>query len=195
VSKYIHLFAAIDDLVPVLREVEAKHPVKYVRMRSNPTGGVEEFASAVDLPDLGRASAPSAVGCDSYLVTGRDLAVHPRRIVSNDGTVWFAIDQVLNPDTVEISPGGIWEDDVVLSGRVATLPGSEYADTLVRAYRNAVRKHFVRIRAFWVGPRARSLLDAGKRLTMAVQSPREYDLAPESVGGGATTARRPRKRG
>lgn len=193
-SKYVHLFAAGADLLPVLEAVEAKHAIKYVHMKPNSTGGVTEFPGAKDLPDLGRAAAPDAIRCESYLVTGRDLTVAPRRIVSNDGTVWYAIDQMINPDTVEMSPGGLWNDDVVISGRITTVSDTAYADVLMRAYRNAVRKHFVRVRAFWVGPKARALLDAGKRLTMAVQSPGEYDLTSESQTG-AIAARRPRRRG
>lgn len=79
---------------------------------------------ATNLPDLGRATAPDAIGCQSYLVTGRDLVVTPRRIVSNDGTVWYAIDQMNHPDTVEVSPGGLWNVDVVISGRITALSSS-----------------------------------------------------------------------
>ena len=188
VSKYIHLFAAGADLLPVLAAVEAKHPIKYALMKPNFTGDVTEYLPAADLPDLGRAPAPDAVGCQSYLVTERDLTVAPRKIVSGDGTVWFAIDQMINPDTVEVSPGGLWNDEVVLSGRITTVSDTKRADVLMRAYRNAVRRHFVRVRAYWVGPTARSLLDAGKRLTMAVQSPREYDLAPDDHSSTAGAA-------
>lgn len=193
-SKYIHLFAAGADLLPVLAAVEAKHPIKYALMKPNVTGDVTEFSTAADLPDLGRATAPDAIGCQSYLVTVRDLTVTPRRIVSNDGTVWYAIDQMMNPDTVEVSPGGLWKDDVVISGRIATVSDTARADVLMRAFRSAVRKHFARVRASWVGPSARALLDAGKRLTMAVQSPREYDLVPNDAEGTARAASaRPRK--
>lgn len=190
-SNSIHLFAAGDDLLPVLTAVEAKHPIKYVLMEPNSTGVVAEFSTATNLPDQGRATAPDAIGCQSYLVTGRDLTVTPRRIVSNDGTVWYAIDQMINPDTVEVSPGGLWNGEVVISGRITTVSDTDHAGMLMRAYRNAVRRHFVRVRAAWVGPTACALLHAGKRLTMAVQSPRKYDLAPDGspAAGGSESPR------
>lgn len=174
----LHFFAANGDLLPVLAAVESQHPIKYVRMKPNSTGALTVFPTALGLPDLGRAAAPDTNGCERYLVTGRDRAIAPRKVVSNDGTVWFAIDQMVNPNTVEVSLGGLWNDEIVISGRITTVSETAYADVLMRAYRNAVQKHFVRVRAFWVGPKAGALLDAGKRLTMAVQSPREYDLAP-----------------
>src|SRR5262245_35822313 len=153
-------------------------------MKPNAVDGVTEYAAATELPGLGQAATPDAVSCTSYLVTGASRAVATRRVVANDGTVWFYNDQSVNPDSVELSAGGVWDGDVVLSGRIASVSDSEIAEALMRAYRSAVRKHFARIRAFWVGPTARSLLDAGKRLTAAVKSPREYDLAPERPARG-----------
>jgi len=43
-------------------------------------------------------------------------------------------------------------------------------------FRYRVQKMFVRLGAYHVGPKALDLLKAGKRLTIAEQSPREFDL-------------------
>jgi hypothetical protein len=56
-------------------------------------------------------------------------------------------------------------------------------------YRNAVRRRFVRVGAYWIGPEAAGLLDAGNRLTAAVQSPREYDLVRGGPGEDARAKR------
>jgi hypothetical protein len=45
----------------------------------------------------------------------------------------------------------------------------------------AVKKTFSKVKAFYVGPKALALLENGKRLAGAVQSPREFDLSPASV--------------
>ena len=49
----------------------------------------------------------------------------------------------------------------------------------MRRFRAAFKKTFTNIRSSYVGPKALLLLKSGKRLTADVQSPREYDLAPE----------------
>ena len=48
-----------------------------------------------------------------------------------------------------------------------------------RPFAAHIRKSFRKIRAFCVGSHAEALLDAGKRLTVAEQSPREFDLTRE----------------
>jgi hypothetical protein len=50
------------------------------------------------------------------------------------------------------------------------------ARRLQRTFDTAIRKHFVKISAFFVGPAAEALLDSGCRLTAAEQSPPEFDL-------------------
>jgi hypothetical protein len=75
-----------------------------------------------------------------------------------------------------LSPGGIWCDEVLLSGSVTTVSDSEVAQRLMKRFRSAFRKRFVRVQAYLVGPGAEAMLDTGKRLTHAAQSPPEYNL-------------------
>ena len=89
------------------------------------------------------------------------------------------MDQLANPDTVTLTPGGVWTQDIVLYGRVATASDSKASQELMRRFACAIKKQFTKIRAFYVGPKARELLDKGKRLTIAAQSPRDFDLVRE----------------
>lgn len=137
------------------------------------------FESGAGLPDLGKARHESAGACSHYFVFPRGAVVNFRRIDHASGGVTIVVDQFLNPDTVEFSPGGLWRENVLLHGRVATGYRSPETDKLMNAYRWAIKRHFTRVRAFWVGPAAMELLRRGARLTAAEQCPREYDLALE----------------
>jgi len=86
------------------------------------------------------------------------------------------VDQLVNPDTVVLNPGGVWRGDILLYGRVATVSGSAESQRLMRRFRAAIRSGFRQVRAFWVGPEALRMLHSGKRLTIAEQSPRGFDL-------------------
>ena len=61
-------------------------------------------------------------------------------------------------------------------GRFATVANLEFATAFMKAVRSSVRKRFEKIQAFYVGAEAAQMLDAGKRLTIAAQSPPDYDL-------------------
>jgi hypothetical protein len=79
---------------------------------------------------------------------------------------------------VMFTAGGRWSEDVLLNGVVMSSDHSE-SKTVMKPFVAYVRKSFHKIRTFWVGPHAEALLDAGKRLTISEQSPREFDLTRE----------------
>lgn len=168
-------FATRNDLLPVLAHAERAGALKYVRTGLYSSPHFESFARGEDIPDLGRAAAAAAVGCASFLVCATDARVKIRHRRS-DGINRYFIDQLLNPDTVIFEPGGAWTADIHLHGRVATASATEPAKELMKRFRAGIRKHFVTIGAYYLGPEARRLLMEGKRLTIAQQSPPEFDL-------------------
>jgi hypothetical protein len=174
--KLIHFFALKDDLLPMLEAVECDDPLKYVRTGNCLSPDFNEFLNGADIPTLGKASAESAIGCESFLVTPRTLPVILRPIKATGGTERYCMDQLINPDTVEFIPAGVWSDEIVLNGRVGTVSDSAVSQELMKRFNSAIRKQFTKIKAFWVGANALTLLNAGKRLAGAAQSPREFDL-------------------
>lgn len=56
-----------------------------------------------------------------------------------------------------------------MAGFFATVSDSKPAQDLMRDVAAAVRKSFIRVKAFWVGPEALVALRNGTRLTTAIQ--------------------------
>jgi hypothetical protein len=168
-------FALKDDLLPVFEAAERQGPLQYVLSGAFPSSNVSIFDHGWDIPTLGKATFESASGSDSYLVceVGTQVIVRHRE---SDGHNRFFVDQVLNPDSITLSPGGMWDEDVMLYGRVASASDSEISLHLLRRFDLAIRKHFLKVGRSYVGPRALELLKMGKRLTIAKQSPPEFDL-------------------
>jgi hypothetical protein len=92
----------------------------------------------------------------------------------------FDVYQNMNPDSIHLVLGGEWTDGAIISGSIATISKSPISQALMRSAHSAVKKHFTRVRAFWVGPEALIALRSGRRLTCAVQSPPEFDLQEET---------------
>jgi hypothetical protein len=176
--KQIHFFALKDDLLPVLEAVECEVPLKYMLMGQSPKVEVESFSSGMEIPNLGISATESASSGRSFLVTGRAVPMEVRPIKGPAG-IRYSLDQLGNPDSVTFSPGGRWGEDVVLNGRVATVSNSQFAQELMKLFNRSFKKQFFKVKAYYVGPGAYILLDAGKRLTAAEQSPREFDLTRE----------------
>jgi hypothetical protein len=181
-----YFFATADDLLPIFSRVEAKREVVYTLTGLLKSRPVDSFTRGVELPTLRRApDCRSTVCCPAYLVTPAGAKVRVREVPQAAGGVMYAVDQLHNPDSIELNHGGRPQPGVLLAGRVATCTGTEASTGLFRAYANAIARTFTRIQAFWLGPEAQGLLAAGCRLTDSADSPPEYDLAP-SDGGGST---------
>jgi hypothetical protein len=167
-------FATKNDILPVLRGVEARLPVKYVTRGHFPSTAAPTYHRGEDIPDLGIAPGDSHLSCPGFLICEPSLEVNTRPI---DGGRVYAFDQLDNPDTITYSTGGLWKD-ILLYGRFATCTGtfSKIAKTLLQRYVYHLRKHFNYIGAYYVGPEAEEMLRQGKRLTLAEQTPTSFDL-------------------
>lgn len=172
----ILFFALKDDLLPLLEAVERHGPLKYIRtgIYREPTYDVAHRGA--DLPSLGKATSESAITSQSFLVCEPVVRVKVRPVDLHSGGTNYHIDQLVNPDTVIFTPGGLWTEEILLYGRFATASLSGPAKHLMTRFRHQIKKHFVRVKAYHVGPNALVLLKAGKRLTIAQQSPPDMDL-------------------
>jgi hypothetical protein len=177
--KQINFFALKEDILPVLEEFEAAGPVKYVPKGTTNSPNYSIFRHGMALPNLGSASNVSAINSVSFLVGAEDAEINLRTLSAIDGKSRFAIDQLQNPDTITFSPGGLWNNDILLHGRVATASESKVSQALMKRFQTALKKTFVKVKAFHVGPQALTLLKNGKRLTISAQSPQEFDLTVE----------------
>ena len=180
-STRCHFYAAANDLLPVFESVEAKHSLTYTLCGLFPTRELKSVAAGIDIPALhSPAPYPSAIACPQYLVTAAGASIVIREVRQKAGSVLYAIDQLANPESVTIQPGGLYPPDVLLHGRVATASSTPFAVQLQRAFSSAIAKMFEHIRAFYVGREALQLWQRGYRLTPSAESPREYDLAAET---------------
>ena len=179
--KQIHFFALKEDLVPVLELVESKGRLKYILMGNFLKHEFKDgngFYAGAEIANLGAATAESSISCEDFLVSEAETPINLRTFRASDGRERVCVDQLANPDSVTFTPGGIWNEDVLLSGRIATASDLSISQALMKRFHSAIRKTFSKVKAFYVGPQALALLENGKRLTQAVQSPREYDLTP-----------------
>lgn len=173
--KSVLFFALRDDLLLVLNDVEERMPLKYVRFGRLSSPRYESLDRGSAIPFLGLASADSVASCTSFVVSSRDTSLAIREVSTSQGSVFF-MDQLINPDSVTLTPGGVRGEGVLLHGRVATASDTAASQHLMRLFGSAIRKRFSKIKAFYVGPAARRMLEAGSRLTVSVNSPRELDL-------------------
>lgn len=177
--KHILFFATKDDLLSMITLVERNGSLRYVQMGNFLSSEVEArfniLETGAELPCLGKASADSSAACEAFLVCDPNTTINLRTVEGSD-VERVCVDQFFNPDSVEFKPGGIWGDDILLYGRVGTASESQASQALMKRFQAAIRKSFLKIKSYYVGPQAMTLLESGKRLTIAAQSPKQFDL-------------------
>lgn len=197
-ARRLHFFATGADLRPALEAVERAERLRYL-----PTGLFETPPqprdSLLDLPGLGIATTGEWNSEPSYLVTRRDNQVSARRIPQRRGGVLWALDQLVNPTSVRLLPGGVMEREalleeearlvkrgiavasavergLIIAGKVDTASGDPGSLALFRLFLKEFTKRFRRIQAVWLGPEAEARFDNGARLTCGVGWSIECDL-------------------
>ncbi len=172
----LYFFGTKGDVTPVIEAVEGTRLLRYTLMAFAETPDLTWFDSALTIPDLGIAQKGATVTEPSYLVMDREAKIMVRAIPQRTGPSRYSIDQLENPDSVVLTPGGLFNNMDLIGGEISTASSSSESRVLMDSFHAVFRKHFKKQRNYFVGPEARRLYDQGRRLTTDVRSPREYDL-------------------
>lgn len=175
--KYIHFFATAEDIMPVLRRLEKDEPLKYV-----PTGKRSEINRPVyvlcdDIPDPGMSTNESGSLSIAYLLSPRDIKNSMYAFVDGLGQKRWHLNNGDNPDSVLLTMAGLWKTGTLLPGNMSTLHGTSNAQCIMKRFLSAIKaEQFVRYGVYWFGREAIEMLQAGRRLVQAEQSPASYDI-------------------
>lgn len=172
----VNFFAAEQDLLDVLTRVEREIKLQYVASGLPPAYTVARYGKASEIPNLSVATHGSAAANTPYLVAASDAILVPRQVNLSNGISFDVYDQLANSGSATLVAGGVWGENVVLSGTFDTTHKTAEARRLVSVFAREIKRSFTKVRAFWVGPTALEALDCGARLAGAVQSPAQYDL-------------------
>lgn len=181
-SKQLMFFSTIEDIEMVIRDIESTIEVQYYK-----TGLLESeigpnYDSAFDIPDIGFSASGDWNRIDSYLVVKKSTILKIREVPQRSGEVKYAVDQMINPGSIELKLGGVYleKENVIVAGRIATISEDSDSSELYKLFTSKIKKMFKKIGAFYVGESAGKKLKLGWRLVTNEKSPREYDLYPRS---------------
>jgi hypothetical protein len=172
----VNLFAAESDLITLLSQFEAKVDVSYVRAGMFDGEIVVRFSSSAEIPELGVASSSDQNQCATFLIVPGDSEIRVRSIQQRRGGTRYAIDQLMNPSTLAFVAGGVFGESYVIAGQFGTCTDDPISLDLMRGLTNLVRGQFERIKSYFVGPKAKALMEQGYRLTPDARLSEEYDL-------------------
>jgi hypothetical protein len=175
-SKVIGIFATRNDLLDLLADVESARSVQYAEAGMFDKPAPATFGSSSEIPGLGTTHATSTNLAPRFLLADAGVPFSVRPVLQRKGGTRYAVDQQKNPDSVALIPGGQFDGQTLLAGSIGTCTNSAVSAALLGAIASVIRRKWVKIQSYAVGPEAARVLDAGGRLTADIWSPREYDL-------------------
>lgn len=177
-SKRIRFFALEDDLLVALTVLEAEASLRYFEMAHyEVTAPFRSFRKAREIPDIGIADSPTAIACTAFLICAAHMSVLGRDIRQTDGRIVVAIDQLENPDSVTMTPAGLFpKTQAILEGTIATTGVSAESLKLFGLFRKTISRQFAKVDGAFIGRRAWSAHLEGARLTASIGSPETRDL-------------------
>lgn len=174
----IQFFASRCDIEGVLGRIEAETKVRYCRAGTTLNSDIETWESCSEIPDLGQAAFGEQNQCMHYLIVPNDAEIRNSKVSRRDGTHAYSVDQRHNPQSISLRPGGVFEN-ALIAGQVGTVSDDHQSIELMKHIVREMKRQFAKVKSYYIGPDAMSMLDAGMRLTASTASPRAYDLCKE----------------
>lgn len=176
--KSFQFFATGSDILTALQFAETGGDFSYTLMGNFTQNSKISYARASDILNLGKADYPGTTGSTTYLITRKNNPCRIRAIDAVDVPKRYLIDQLINPDSVTLTPAGVWED-CLLGGILATAHDTPESRAIFSIFQSALRRHFKnKVKGASLGAEAMEWLRNGKRLTACINSPVEFNLKP-----------------
>lgn len=178
-SKQTMFFVVLEDIEQILRDIETAIGIRYYKAGLLDTASIPTYNSIFAAPNLGFALSGDWNRVDSYIILKETIPLNIREVPQRAGGVKFAVDQMMNPKSIELKLGGIYQEkeNVIVAGRVGVISEDSDSNELYKLFSTKIKKAFKKIGTFYVGKIAEEKLKEGWRLVTNEKSPKEYDLA------------------
>ena len=178
-NRQIYFFAEQDDIEQPIRTLEACVNICYYETGLFDTEVTPSYSSLFNIKGLDQSIVGDWTQSKTYLIIPEDSKVAIRKVPQRRGGTKYAIDQLENPQSVVIKPGGVFKDGILIAGSFGTVSKSEFSEKMFKMLSKNIKSTFTKIGQFYVGKNAKLRLLSGWRLTTNEKSPLEYDLQLE----------------
>lgn len=174
----LFFFATKDDLCKTLQEIQQTVNIKYIESEIyNSPNDVIEYKSISELSGFGTNTSGDHV-TGNFLVMFVDDKVIIEKVAQREGGYKYFVDQGSNVDSIALWPGGLYRDNFLIAGEIATISNSEKSKHLFKVFSKVMKKNFQKISKtrYYVSPGVNEVKNKVRLITVSVKQPVAYDL-------------------
>lgn len=174
-GRQIFFFTTPKDITNILSEISKDIPLQLARTGTFTKKEIEERTYVKILASLG-VNISGEHQIESYLLMKDtdDIMVREKTILN--GEKKYFIDQRENEQSVVLWPGGLYFNEAIVCGHIASIYQNEFEKNFFRTARKAFKKYCLTFEKYYIGKDAYSLKGKIRFVTMNINEPKEYDL-------------------
>jgi hypothetical protein len=176
-SKRILFFSTLADIEPIVNIVEKTFSMKYYEMGLFDSSSLCEYDSVFEISNFGFPKVGDWNKDLRLIAIPKEMSLAIREIPQRVGGIKYAIDPLVNHNSICFQFGGVFQEGILLAGNCFTTNPNDFSLQVFKAFSSRVKKNFKKIGSFYVGEEAEVKLKEGWRLVTNEKSPKEYDLA------------------
>ena len=164
--------ATTSDLISLMSAIEAQKQLKYTLAGFPDEPHLKQANSFSEIENFAVSKYGNIIRDDRFLLSEPDLEIKIEPVPQNKGGIKYDISTPLNPKTLCLSPGGLFESNNVISGELSKYSDEPEAREMFKIFQREVRRQFKKCKTYpyWLGKEARSMYLTGSRLTDDVKS-------------------------
>lgn len=175
-KKIVSFFATREDLIQLFDHITPDLEIRCVELGLFQSDAIPTYNSVASALEVSRIFNLSDTMHMGFLVIPRHSSVEVEAVQQRSGGTLYAVDQLGNPMSLVLHPGGRTRNNCLLGGQLGTISRDPWSLSLYQALIKRMSLTFRKLRGVYVTDQALTLLDLGWRLTGNPQSPVLYDL-------------------
>lgn len=164
-----YFFLTKEDLISIMRSVQASEPVYYVETGNFASNDIKRYDSLEEYENLGIKKSGEGQS-ESFLVLRQsdELIVRERQIL--DGSMRYLVDQMENKDSIVLWPGGTYGNEYFICGHIGTISSTETSIKLFKLFEKYIKRQCkIKIGRYYISESAKEMYGGRRFITISIK--------------------------
>lgn len=168
----ILFMATTSDLRSLMTAIEAQKQLKYTLTGFFNRPLLKQANSFTEIEGFGLSKVGKMIAENSFLLSEPSLEIKIEPVAQNKGGIKYKVFTPLNPKTLYLTPGGLFEENTIISGGVMKYSDEPEVKEMFKIFQREMKRQFKKHESYpyWMGNEARTRHGTGFRLTDDVDS-------------------------